>query len=299
MSNSKPILVLTGATGFIGKHISNYFVNIGWYVIALVRNIPNKNEENICYIKYDLVSEIDVSLPNQFDAFIHAGYLKQENGNDAFALNINAVEKLRKGLSNKQVGAKLFLSSLSADQNAASVYGRQKMAIEELFLKENGIVIRAGLVLGEGGLFGIMENYLRTKNKIPLFGSGKQPIQTVYIDDLVLAIEKIISKKLTGKLVVACNEAVTYRDFYEALAISVGSKPKFVKTPYWLAGLGILIAKFLRIQLPITKDNLLGLKQMKHISTTGDLKKIGIELIDYKESFLKLGNRRKEEKFTQ
>lgn len=87
----------------------------------------------MCYIKYDLVSEIDVSLPDQFDAFIHAGYLKQENGNDAFALNVNAVEKLLKGLSNKQVGAKLFLSSLSADQNAASLYGRQKWLLKNYF----------------------------------------------------------------------------------------------------------------------------------------------------------------------
>ncbi|HET6991399.1 MAG TPA: hypothetical protein VFJ43_08755, partial [Bacteroidia bacterium] len=227
-------------------------------------------------------------LPDDVDAFIHTAYIKQGNANDAFTLNKNAAEKLLESLSRINVGAKLFLSSLSADVNAASVYGRQKAAIEELFLKEKGTVIRAGLVLGDGGLFRSMKEYLKTKNRIPLFGSGTQPLQTVFIDDLVLSIEQLIIRQLTGKFIVACDEAVPYREFYDALAKSVGVEPKFVRAPYWFAAWGITMANLFGKKLPVTKDNLLGLKLMKRIPSADDLKKIGVKLIDYKASFSKL-----------
>src|SRR5882762_4196111 len=110
MSEKKPTLVLTGATGFIGKHIASYFVERGWHVIALVRNVPaiakfidhnsptwnifsvsqNTHATNVLYQKYDLASGEIVDLPDDIAAFIHAGYIKQENINDAFSLNKKA-----------------------------------------------------------------------------------------------------------------------------------------------------------------------------------------------------------------
>jgi nucleoside-diphosphate-sugar epimerase len=288
VSEKKPTLVLTGASGFIGRHLADYFVQRDWTVIAFVRIAPEKHPRNILYIKHDLLSDLPASLPDEIDVFIHAGFIKQENGNDAFALNVKAAENLLDGLQNKKTGQKIFISSLSADKNAASVYGRQKAAIEELFLKRNGTVINAGLVLGDGGLFASMRNYLKTKNKIPLFGKGDQPLQTIYIDDLVLAIDKIVSKKLSGKFVLACDEPVAYREFYAALAKSLGVEPKFVRAPYWLAGFGITMANLLGKKLPVTKESLLGLKLMKKIPSSESLKKIGIQLRDYKASFSEL-----------
>lgn len=288
MSEKRPTLVLTGATGFIGKHLADYFLAHNWTVVALVRIAPEKHSRNILYTKYDLASGEPVHLPDEIDAFIHAGYIKQTNGIDAFELNTKSTTHLLETLRKKNVTSKIFLSSLSADENASSVYGRQKAAIEELFLSEKGTVIRAGLVLGNGGLFGAMKNYLKQKSLIPLFGSGAQPLQTVYIDDLVSSIAEIISRNLKGKLVVAVDEPVAYRTFYTELAKSLGAEAKFKRFPYWFAGLAISIATMLKMKLPITKDNLLGLQQMKHIPSAGDLKKIGVKLRDYKESFSNL-----------
>jgi NADH dehydrogenase len=288
VSENRPTLVITGVTGFIGKHIAAYFVARDWHVIGIVRNVPLKHEKNILYFNHDLVSTECISLPDDIDVFIHAGFIKQEDGIDAFELNKKGAENLLDSLSKKNVGSKIFLSSLSADANAASVYGRQKAAIEDLFLKANGTIIRAGLVLGDGGLFGAMRKYLKTNNKIPLFGDGNQPLQTVFIDDLVLAIDKIISKKLFGKFVVACDEVVAYREFYKELAKSLGVKPRFIRMPYWFAALGIKMAQRFGKKIPIAKDNLLGLQQMKKLHSVEDLKKIGVNLIDYKESFSKL-----------
>ncbi|MDQ3109069.1 MAG: NAD(P)-dependent oxidoreductase [Bacteroidota bacterium] len=288
MSEKRPTLVLTGANGFIGKHIATFFVGKGWNVVAVVRNSPEQHLLHVLYSKHDLAKSESVCLPDNIDVFIHAGYIKQSGGINAFQLNKQSSSQFLNALESKNVKQKIFLSSLSADHNALSVYGKQKAAIEDLFLAENGTVIRAGLVLGNGGLFGAMREYLKFKNKIPLFGSGEQPLQTVYIDDLVQAIDAIITKDLKGKFVIATEKPIPYVEFYRELAATVNVKPRFVKIPYWFAEFGITMSKLLGRKLPVTKDNLLGLKQMKKTESAADLKKLGVKLRDYKESFKSL-----------
>jgi nucleoside-diphosphate-sugar epimerase len=285
VSEKRPTLVLTGATGFIGKNIAKAFAGKGWNVVAVVRNSPGKHLRNVLYTKHNLENPEAVCLPDDIDVFIHAAYVKQAPGVDAFLLNKISSSQFLHALEGKNVKQKIFLSSLSADHHALSVYGKQKAAIEDLFLAEDGTIIRAGLVLGDGGLFGAMREYLKIKNKIPLFGDGKQPLQTVYIDDLVKAIELIIEKELKGKYVVATEEPVPYEEFYEALAATVNTIPRFMKIPYWMASAGITMARFTGRKVPVTKDNLLGLQQMKKIDSAADLQKLGLKLRDYKESF--------------
>jgi UDP-glucose 4-epimerase len=289
VSEKRPTLVITGATGFIGRHIASYFVERDWHVVALVRNSPDQHLKNVLYSKYDLASGEEAIIPDEVDAFIHAGYIKNEKGVDAFQLNVNSAKQLLQTFKTKNVKQHLFLSSLSADKNALSVYGKQKAAIEELFLNKKGVVVRAGLVLGDGGLFESMRNYLKYKKLIPLFGNGNQPLQTVYIDDLVAGIFQIISKNLEGTFVIATHEPVPYKQFYRDLAQTAGIKPTFIRVPFWLAGMAIGLGNFLGMKMPVTKDNLLGLKQMKQISSADDLKKIGVKLRDYRESFSAIG----------
>ena len=102
MSENRPTLVITGVTGFIGKHIAAYFVARDWHVIGIVRNVPLKHEKNILYFNHDLVSTECISLPDDIDVFIHAGFIKQEDGIDAFELNKKGAENLLDSLSKKK-----------------------------------------------------------------------------------------------------------------------------------------------------------------------------------------------------
>jgi nucleoside-diphosphate-sugar epimerase len=284
MPDRRPTLLITGATGFIGSHLASHFAARDWNVIALVRHIPQKPATNILYSFHDLLSNHPAEIPDDIDVFIHAGYIPQEKENDALKENTQAASLLLRSLEDKNVKQKIFLSSLSADENALSVYGKQKAAIEKLFLKQNGTVIRAGLVLGDGGLFASMRDYLQRKRLVPLFGKGDQPVQFVHVDDLGVAIEAVVVKNLTGKFVVASDAPMPYREFYTQLCKTIGVAPRFVRVPFWLAGMMIGTAGALGMKLPVTKDNLLGLKQMKHIASADDLRKLGVTLRSLQES---------------
>lgn len=254
-------------------------------MIAPVRKIPETKIPGVEYQVYDLRSTKKPALPETIDAFIHAAYIAQGKNNNAFQENTESAKQLLQAVESKNTKHKIFLSSLSADTNAVSVYGKQKAAIEKLFLDSAGTAVRAGLVLGNGGLFASMRNYLASKNLIPLFGNGQQPMQYVHVNDLVLSIKKIIDQNAKGLFVIASPVPVPYREFYQQLCASLGKKPKFLRLPFWLAGFMIGFAEMLGMKLPVTKDNLLGLKTMKEIPSADDLKKIGIELRSLEASF--------------
>jgi nucleoside-diphosphate-sugar epimerase len=277
-------LLLTGATGFIGSHLVKKFRAAGWEINALVRKIPERKTDGVEYMLFDLENPQLPALDFQIDAFIHAAYVKPSRDDTSYAANLHATKILVDAMEAKHVPVKIFLSSLSAKENAASGYGKQKFDLAQFFSGAGGTIIRAGLVIGNGGLFHAMQKHLRTKRTIPLFGDGDQPVQTVHVDDLVDSIYKITANQVKGEFVIAEETPVPYEEFYRELALRLGVKPRFVKVSYGAAAALISFANFLGRELPVTKDNLLGLKQMEFVPSSGDLKKLGIKLRPWKES---------------
>jgi nucleoside-diphosphate-sugar epimerase len=283
-----PTLLLTGSTGFIGSHLQKKFLAEGWKIVALVREIPTVAETNVEYIHFDLSAPEKLSLPENIDAFIHAAYLKQSKGIDSLHQNVAAAGQLLE--ATKNIPSRIFLSSLSARENALSIYGRQKYSIGKMFLANGGTVVQAGLVLGNGGLFAAMQKHLSKSRIIPLFGDGMQPVQTVHIDDLVEAVFKIVAEKRIGDFVIAEDTPVPYREFYAGLCKSLGVKPRFIRAGFGITSLAIGLANIFGITLPVTKENLLGLKQMERIESKTDLEKLGLQLRSWEESLRSVNN---------
>lgn len=283
--NDNQTLLLTGATGFIGNELLQHFRTRGWNIVALVRKEPAKKTPGVIYRHFDLVSPLlDSDTFEKIDAFIHAAYVKAGKGADAVSVNTQSSRQLHDAALRAEVKQNIFISSLAARSNAVSEYGRQKFTIEKIFSGANDAVIRPGLVLGEGGLFANMRKHAGKGGRIPLFGGGKQPLQTVHVADLVSIIDKIISQRATGSYTVAEPEPVPYRVFYEELCRTLGVTPRFLHTPYWFANVALRTAETLGINLPANSDNLLGLRTMQAVDSKTSLEKFGVAVRNYRES---------------
>ncbi len=129
-----------------------------------------------------------------------------------------------------------------------------------------------------------MRKHVGKGGRIPLFGGGKQPLQTVHVADLVSVIDKIISQRITGLCTVAEPEPIPYRVFYEELCRTLGAKPRFIHTPYWFVNVTLRTAETLGIRLPVNSDNLLGLKTMQAVDSRMSLEKFSVSVRNYRES---------------
>lgn len=138
---NKRILV-TGATGGIGKEIVSTCLSLGAKVYAIGRNIERLDEyrtnNNLTILKcdllvYDEVNELLTKLES-LDGVVHCAgkiypypikFIKQKHFNEVFTINTESIITLTSQLFQQKLIAKkaslVFISSISVNQDRKSV----------------------------------------------------------------------------------------------------------------------------------------------------------------------------------
>lgn len=287
--NANKTIIITGANGFIGSALTAHFSNKGYHVRALVRNPLQQSSSTKSYHPYDLNTPIDEKQFQGANYMIHCAYIKYNAENkNANELNIKGTKQLLNVSRKCGLVKNIFISSMSAQPDALSNYGRQKYTIEQLFNTKNDVVVRPGLVLGNGGLLKSMTAFIKKNKIVPLIGGGNQPLQTLDVNELAIAIEKIIEKDLHGTFTVAETEPVTYKEFYKALCAVIRINALFIPLPYFITNITLHLLESMGLAKEISTENLLGLKNLKIQNTENDMNKVGIKISGYKDTLDRL-----------
>ncbi|HEX9757604.1 MAG TPA: NAD-dependent epimerase/dehydratase family protein [Nitrospiria bacterium] len=282
MGSPKTILI-TGAAGFLGRALCQFFLARGFSVRALVRSPENHpiSQPGIQVFKGSLPDEIDPKAFEGTQTVVHCAYTTKLTDRK-LAYRVNHVGTMKVYELSKKAGVDqfVFISSTGAHEKAESYYGKSKFALEQQMDFSRDLVIRPGLILGPGelGSFNRMKNTIRQSGVVPIFGGGHQILQVIEINDLCKAIENALEKRLTGLLVVADPDGIEMKEFFKKLAQRLKTRCSLIPFPMGATLFLLQIFEKLGIRLPLSSENLLGLKTMKHMPSQHDLAKIGIEV---------------------
>lgn len=233
--------------------------------------------------------------PSEFagiDVVLHCAFVR--HGRDAPDSNrINTEGTLALAAAARTAGARfVFFSTMSAHEAAESHYGRHKLALEGLLDPARDTVVRPGLVIGEGGgLFDTIRTFVTKSRFVPLIGGGRQPVQTLAIEDLCAMIAILLERGLAGRILLSERNAVTMRDLYEGIARVAGTSPRLVSIPMGPMDLALRITEALRLPLPVTRENLLGLKHLRAFDVGPDLARLGYEPASFAQTMARLAAR--------
>lgn len=155
----RPIIALTGATGFVGREVLRNLVNHSVYVRALVRSLPGRQlaaNDALEWVSGDVSSETSLSsLVSGADTVIHlAGATKARDADEFQKINALSTAALVRRARAAGVRHFVHVSSLTAQRPAASAYARSKADSETLAIENAGsmalTIVRAPAVMGPG-----------------------------------------------------------------------------------------------------------------------------------------------------
>ncbi len=274
-------IAITGAAGFIGRHLCDHFRRLGWEVRGLVRNTEACPfaEKGVRLFACDLPDKLDRAGLEGASVLVHCAYMTRFTDlAQAHRVNDLGTRRIIEVGRAAGVGRFVFLSSQSAHEEAQSYYGRSKLALEKLFSPERDTIFRSGLVLGKSGdgLFHRMCDKIRHARVIPLFGGGHQPIQTIHVEDLCRAVETAVAKNIAGLFTIAEPRVLEMGQLLRAIAARLGRRPFFVPFPIPPMLVFLRALEKLHIPFPVSSENLLGLRCLRPTDTTADLRRLGI-----------------------
>lgn len=258
---SGPLIALTGATGFIGRHLLTALSTRGFRVRVLLRRPVEVPEGASSAVVGDLARPINMAAAlSGVDAVVHsAGLAHAMSGapeDDFRSSNTEATKRLADAAERAKVRRFVFLSSIRAQTGPSApvpvlesdtpaptdAYGRSKLAAEQA-LPETGldwVALRPVLVYGAGvkGNMAALIRLARSPYPLPLASlAGKRSLVSVESLSAAVATVLHVPGPLSRPLIVADPDPLSLPEMLAALRSGLGRGAGLLPVPVPLIGL--------------------------------------------------------------
>jgi len=256
------VIAITGANGYLGTNLVNYFTRAGHQVIKLVRQPRASDERHFVLGETpcgDILAGIDLLVHAAFDFSI-------KDYNKSYQINVEGSIKLFQAARSQNVKNCVYISSISAFDECISNYGRIKLNTENELRKiitNNLYILRPGLIWGEC-LGGVMQS-LKKIAKLPIVPLvGANVIQyLVHYDDIAKSILYLADNQMNyqSPLTLAYPQQYKFADILKVLGAKI-----IISVPWKMVLYLLKFLESMKLDLRTGSDNLISLmNQNKNI----------------------------------
>ena len=221
-------VLLTGASGFIGRALAQALRERGHQVVRVLRRPPPR-DEHVLQADFAGVPARDWWRPHVtgMDAVVNAVGILREQGRQSFrALHTDAPVELFHACAQAGVPTVVQVSALGADEHARTAYQLSKKAADDALrsLPLQGAVVQPSLVYGSGGTSAALFNKLALAPVLPFPHAGRMPVQPVHLQDVVEGIVRLVESppEHVATLHFAGPEPLALRDYLAELRAALG-----------------------------------------------------------------------------
>jgi NADH dehydrogenase len=265
--------VVTGAFGYIGRHITRFLLDRGETVRTITTHTgkPNPFGDAVRAFPYafDRPEALTESLRGA-RVLYNTYWVRFDHGGSTFDEAVRNTATLFRCAKEAGVGKIVQISVTNPSLESKLPYYRGKAEQEEA-LRSCGVpwsIVRPTLVFGkEDILVNNIAWLIRTFPVFPVFGSGAYRVQPVFVDDLA-AIAFDAAQGEAGRIVDAIGpDTFTFEEFVRLIGSRVRPGARFLHVP---PALGIWAGRLIGLALGdvvLTRDELTGLMEEKLTSS--------------------------------
>ena len=251
-------VLVTGATGFVGRHLIDALTAGGDVVTALVRS-PDKAKglasRGVRIAPGDLGSmdALRSAVHGQEVIYHVAGLVAARNEAEFMAVNRDGTARLLDAATDAGQPRIVLVSSLAAggptergsrltgteEPRPVTAYGRSKLAGERVLRRGTlaWTIVRPPAVYGPHDTEMLRVFRAAKLGLVPIFGDGAQELSLVYGPDLARALAAVGRAPGTaGKVYYACHsEVLTSGSVVRTIAQAMGRTVRLIPLPRWAA----------------------------------------------------------------
>ncbi len=223
-------IAVTGASGFVGRHLAARLAADGHEVVALSRRAG-----------FDLAGPDPAALREALrgcEAVVHCAGINREIGDQTYQrVHIAGTQAVVTAARDVGVQRIVLLSFLRARPDGPTSYHRSKWAAEEI-VRASGIahtVLKAGVIHGRGDhMLDHLSHALHTFPVFGLVGMHERPVRPVAVDDIAKLLEAAAlgDPRLRDRTIAVLGpDELTLGAAVRRVADAVGRRPVYVRLP--------------------------------------------------------------------
>jgi uncharacterized protein YbjT (DUF2867 family) len=290
-------ILLTGATGYIGKRLLPVLVEKGHEVICCVRdrkrfNPPESLRSKVQVIELDLLDRDSLSnIPDDIDGAYYLVH-SMSSSKDYEQLEFQSALNFKEAMNETQVKHVVYLSGIINEDNLSKHLSSRKKVEEELGKGNYSLTtLRAGIIIGSGSAsFEIIRDLVE---KLPVMVTPKwlnTKCQPIGVSDVISVLEKTIfnEKGYDKDFDIGGPDILTYKE----MLLEFGKVRNLKRYIYIIPVMTPRLSSYWLYFVTSTSYNLaialVNSMKIEVICRNNDwAKTLGIEPISYKESLIK------------
>ena len=226
-------IAITGATGFVGSHLTTRLTSEGHEVVRIGRR---RIGDAIVQSSLDNVDQLNAAFTD-CKVVAHCAGINREIGDQTYArVHVEGTRNVVNAAKNAGIEKIVLMSFLRARPDCGSPYHESKWAAEEI-VRDSGLdytVVKAGVVYGRGDhMLDHLSHALHTFPVFGLVGLKEQSIRPLAVEDLVHVMRAALVDRRMKRQTIALvgPEEIYLSEAVLRVAEVVGKRPLIFPLP--------------------------------------------------------------------
>lgn len=262
------MILITGATGYIGRHLVARLAAQEERPRCLVRDTQRAASilpaDKVEFVQGNTTQPDSLGAAMRgVDTVVHAAFLtadrKQSAGNHYQETNVQGTANVIKAAQDAGVKRIIEMSGLGTKPDKPGSYMQGRYLAEKM-LKESGLdwtIIQPSVLFGKDAPFiKGLSNLIHTAPVVPLIGGGKIMFQPIYVEDVVTVVIKVLDDpaRTAGKTyTIGGPEYYSFTQIIDALLRAMHKTRIKVYAPTSLVGIGAAVMEAVLPKPPLTR----------------------------------------------
>lgn len=296
------VILVTGATGYVGRHVVQALLESNANVRCLVRDVKKNNIPKVEMVQGDVTDPVSLAVAcSGISQVIHLVAIIREKKNSTFEnINTQGTKNLLKVAAESGVKHFIHISALGADTDPQYKYTYSK-GVAEMAVVNSGLnytILRPSVMFGPG--VGFVDHLLKSLLMTPTFvavpGNGNTKFQPISVKDVAQCIKLVVQNTdlYKNKIIdIGGPEHLTYNQMLDILMLTLGIKKTKLHIPLPIVRLAAYIMERLMSDPLVTsgelaqlnRDNITNINSVKEHFGFSPIKFAdGLDYIRYKKN---------------